>query len=172
MKNNKGITLVALIITIIVMSILIGITVSSGGGLLQKSKMTDYIGYMKLVKARADVVLEDEFFDGTLSSDTLNSSDKYYNYVDNVINSKGYDNSKYIIKKWGKSVIGSQGIDSDILDEGDASDPNDDEYFVVVFDTEKGETVDVLYSTGCAIETQRYYSLNDCEIAVNGKQFV
>lgn len=162
MKNNKGITLVALIITIITMSILIGITVSSGGDLLQKSKMSDYIGYMKLVKARADVVLEDDWFEGdVLTGVSLSSSDAYYAQVSNVITKKGYDNtSKYEIKKWNGSIIASQGIDKSILG-------NDDEYFVVVFDKEKGETVDVLYSTGCAIDTNRYYSLNDCELAIN-----
>lgn len=95
MKNNKGITLVALIVTIIVMTIIIGASVTGGTEVFQKSKATDYIGYMKLVKARADVVLEEEAFNSSLSNDSIADVD-----IKNKINNKGYND--YLIKKWNR----------------------------------------------------------------------
>ena len=162
MKKNKGITLVSLIVTIIIIAIVVGISVSSGGELFQKSKMSDYIGYMKLVKARADVVFEDNIFeDDQLTGDNLDSLDNNYDEMDQVIIKKGYDNTpKYKIKKWNKDIIASQGIDKSIL--------GNDEYFVIVYDTENMETIDVIYSSGCGIDGNRYYSLNDMETIISG----
>lgn len=159
MKNNKGITLVALIITIIVMSIIIGITVSSGGGLLQKSKMTDYIGYMKLVKARADVKIEDDIFEGkTIEGLTYSFGESA---VTNEIAKKGYYLNRYKKIKWNPDKIAEQGIDKNIL--------GTTEYFVIVFDEDTMETVDVIYSTGCGYEGDRYYSLSDMETVIMGE---
>lgn len=174
MKNNKGITLIALIVTIVVMMVIIGISVTGGGDTLQKSKMTEYIGYMKLVKARADVVLEDEMFEnGSITEEALSNENKYYNDINNIIELKGYNNtSKYGIKIWKKDVIASQGIDSRILNEGNTTEQNDDDYFVVVFDKEEYQTADVLYSNGCKINSETYYSLNDCELAINGNKVI
>ncbi|MGN1299685.1 MAG: hypothetical protein ACI4UE_06875 [Candidatus Scatovivens sp.] len=159
MKNERGVTLVALVITIIVMVIIIGITVSTGGDLLQKSKMTDYIGYMELVKARADDVLEEDMFNERLNPDGTSSLDVN---VNNTITNKGYnDNNRFIIKVWYADKISNEGIDKSIL--------GNNQCFVIVFDKTKGETVDVLYSAGCKIEARRYYALSDMKIAINGK---
>ncbi len=168
MKNNKGITLIALILTIVVMGIILGISVIDGGDTLQKSKMTEYIGLMKLVKARADVVLEDEMFEnGSITGETIVSLEDLQKIdgteaitdFDIKVNYYNYGGKKFI--KWNGDKIANQGIDSRIL--------GNNEYFVVIFDQDKKETVDVLYSTGCRINSQTYYLLNDCENAINGQ---
>lgn len=168
MKNNKGITLIALILTIVVMGIILGISVIDGGDTLQKSKMTEYIGLMKLVKARADVVLEDEMFEnGSITGETIVSLEDLQKIdgteaiTDFDIKVNYYDYGGKIFIKWNGYKIANQGIDSRIL--------GNNEYFVVIFDQDKKETVDVLYSTGCRINSQTYYLLNDCENAINGQ---
>lgn len=168
MKNKRGVTLIALIITIIVMVIIIGITVSTGGDLLQKSKMTDYIGYMELVKARADDVLEEKWF-GKEDDEITYADIPTQNRIkpeDKMIKrgiegklSELYNNA--IFMKWEKNDIANEGIDKSIL--------GNNQYFIIVFDKTKRETVDVLYSEGCKIKARRYYALSDMKIAINGK---
>lgn len=163
MKDNKGVTLIALIITLLVMTIIIGISVTGGSDVLQKSKATEYIGIMKLVKARADVKLEEEMFSSEVSSEYSTINGEIKTKIDN----KGYNN--YIVDKWTIDDIASEGIDNSVLNEGSATTTEDDEYFVVIFDEEEMETVDVLYSAGCSINSARYYSMLEMEAAINGK---
>ena len=151
MKSNKGITLVSLIVTIVVMGILLSVTVIYSSDLMQKSKMTDYIGYMKLVKARADVVLEEEVFNsvGEIESDEISNSK-----IDDIIVEK-YNDTKYLIRIWNGNDIANQGIDKSIL--------KNTNYFVIVFDTESRKTVDVIYSEGCELKGEICYTLTAME---------
>ena len=150
-KSNKGITLVSLIVTIVVMGILLSVTVIYSSDLMQKSKMTDYIGYMKLVKARADVVLEEEVFNsvGEIESDEISNSK-----IDDIIVEK-YNDTKYLIRIWNGNDIANQGIDKSILKNAN--------YFVIVFNKESRKTVDVIYSEGCELKETIYYTLTDME---------
>ena len=151
MKNKKGITLVSLIVTIVVMGILLSVTVIYSSDLMQKSKMTDYIGYMKLVKARADIVLEEELFNSTgdMESDVIFPSD-----ISDIIRDK-YNDTKYLIRIWNGNDIANQGIDKSIL--------KNTNYFIIVFDTESRKTVDVIYSEGCELKETTYYTLKGME---------
>ena len=94
MKNNKGVTLVALIVTILVMGVILGISITGASEVLTKSKATEYIGYMKLVKARADVVFEDELFNTSNTSISTGSS-MYSNEVKAIDGSE--ERRKYFI---------------------------------------------------------------------------
>lgn len=154
MKNKKGITLVSLIVTIVVMGILLSVTVIYSSDLMQKSKMTDYIGYMKLVKARADVVLEEEVFNsvGEIESDEISNSK-----IDDIIVEK-YNDTKYLIRIWNGNDIANQGIDKSIL--------KNTNYFVIVFNTESRKTVDVIYSEGCELKGEICYTLTAMEEAI------
>ena len=166
MKNNKGITLVALVVTILVMLVIVGISITGGSDVLQKTKITEYIGFMKLVKARADVFLEDEIFESGegLSSDSISDSD-----ITGIINNKSYNDSRYIKKIWGGEEIAAQGIDSSILNPGNDDEfgtlgtDDKEEYFVIIFDKNTYETVDIIYSTGCYYNGDKYYTLVEME---------
>lgn len=159
MKNNKGITLIALIVTILVIFVIIGISVTGGGDTLQKSKMTEYIGFMKLVKVRADVVVEEEIFfnEESIEGETKSFSE---DAVTIEIAKNNYHLEKYKKIKWNPGKIAEEGIDSRIL--------GNNEYFVVIYDTQNMETKDVIYSSGCAINGERYYTLKDMEKVING----
>lgn len=67
-KDKKGITLVSLVITIIVMLILLGITLISGTTLLDNSRLTKLEVQLYLVKARAETLVEQYNFDENLKS--------------------------------------------------------------------------------------------------------
>ena len=169
MKNNKGITLVALIVTLLVMLVIVGISITGGSDVLQKTKITEYIGFMKLVKARADVVFEDEIFENGagISSDSISDSD-----IGQIIIDKSYNG--YIKKIWSGKELAAQGIDSSILNPGNDKkylgtlgiDENE-EYFVIIFDKNTYETVDVIYSTGCHYNGDKYYTLVEMEEIIN-----
>lgn len=67
-KDKKAITLVSLVITIIVMLIIFGVTITSGTVLLDNSKKTKIETSLLMVKARAEILLEQYMFDGDVKS--------------------------------------------------------------------------------------------------------
>lgn len=68
-KQNRGITLVSLVVTVIVMIILIGVTIESGTELIISSKFKTIETNMMLIQSRAEVLYEKYTFDGTLTFD-------------------------------------------------------------------------------------------------------
>ena len=62
MKNNKGITLIALTITIIVMLIIASITTYVGMDLIKQAKLQDLVTNMLLIQAKAKEYLEEVKF--------------------------------------------------------------------------------------------------------------
>ena len=158
MKSNKGITLVSLIVTIVVMGILLSVTVIYSSDLMQKSKMTDYIGYMKLVKARADVVLEEDYFNGNGFSGVEIEPSKLKDIIKNIDEKLDNEWNECIFVKWYADDIANQGIDKSIL--------KNTNYFVIVFDTESRKTVDVIYSEGCELKGEICYTLTAMEEAI------
>ena len=65
-KDKKGITLVSLVITIIVMLIIFGVTLVSSTVLLNNAKLTKIETSLYLVKATADSLVEQYTFDENL----------------------------------------------------------------------------------------------------------
>lgn len=158
MKNKKGITLVSLIVTIVVMGILLSVTVIYSSDLMQKSKMTDYIGYMKLVKARADVVLEEDYFNGDGITGVQIGNIQVENIIGNIEDKLDEEWKNCIFVKWEADDIANQGIDKSIL--------KNTNYFVIVFNTESRKTVDVIYSEGCELKGEICYTLTAMEEAI------
>ena len=79
-KDEKGITIVSLAITVIVMIIILGVTLVSGTSLLEHSKLTKIETSLLLIKARAETLAEQYGFDGNLAS-VLSFSKLEDNYV-------------------------------------------------------------------------------------------
>lgn len=59
MKENKGITLVALIITVIILMMLAGVMISSMDDTYEKSQAIQFSSYMKMIQKKVDFYLED-----------------------------------------------------------------------------------------------------------------
>lgn len=86
-KEEKGITIISLVVTLIVMLIIFGVTFVTGTALLEQSKITKIETQLYLIKARAETLVEQYQFDGNfknlLSFSTLESQNKNpiaYNY--------------------------------------------------------------------------------------------
>ena len=58
MENNKGITLVALAITILVLAILSVTVIFNGGNSIQLSKKQQFISELEMVQARVNIIYE------------------------------------------------------------------------------------------------------------------
>lgn len=65
-KDKKGVTLVSLVVTIIVMMIIFGITLSSATIILDNSNLTKIQTNLYMAKARAETLLEQYMFDGNI----------------------------------------------------------------------------------------------------------
>jgi type II secretory pathway pseudopilin PulG len=64
-KNSKGITLVALIITVVIMLILAGFVIDISMDLIDKSNLEDIKTNMLAIQGRARIIKEKHDFDGT-----------------------------------------------------------------------------------------------------------
>lgn len=65
-KDKNGITLVSLVITIIVMLIIFGVTITTGTKLLENSKKIKIQTNLYTVKSQAETLLEQYMFDGNV----------------------------------------------------------------------------------------------------------
>lgn len=109
LKNNKGITLVALIITIIIMLIIAGITLYNGTGILKEAEVEDVKTNMLLIQAQVKTYVEQAKFEGKDTIDQVevngvqlsiseSTADGYYQ-INNMadLNLADLDNSVYLI---------------------------------------------------------------------------
>ena len=103
-ENKKGVTLVLLAITILVMCIIVGITVITADDLLRETDMRKMKTNLYLIKARAQTVFDDYLFDGTDELGSITNID---------ITKYGWskDSTKYIYRQWNIKKLKEQGID-------------------------------------------------------------
>lgn len=129
LKNEKGITLVALIITIIVMLILAGVTIRFGTDAVKKANLEDIKTEMISIKTRAKIIAEQ------------------YNFkdIENLVGSQisdaeaqklGVTNSDKLLK-WSGSDLASQNLSAI---EADA--------YVVSYDLENPNNCEIYYLEG------------------------
>lgn len=58
--NEKGITIISLVITIIVVLILTGVTINMGTGSVDNSKIVNFLSYMQTIQGKVDFISEHE----------------------------------------------------------------------------------------------------------------
>jgi len=73
MKNQKGITLLSVIITVILLAIIGGIAINSGVDTYESSKVAKFETYMKMLQKKVDLMIE-EGVDYTTIGSTLTSA--------------------------------------------------------------------------------------------------
>lgn len=76
MKNNKGITMVALIITIIIIIIIAGISIGAGSKVIDKTQLENLATNMLLIKGKAKEYVENANFNLGTSVNSLSESEK------------------------------------------------------------------------------------------------
>lgn len=149
-KENKGITIVALIVTIIVMLILATITVEFGTGQIKKAKLEDLKTTMLLIKGRAQIVADKESFGESYDNTGMVKLEDATNYdiskLQNIFNSLEDTSNLYI---WEQTAMDNNNIDITITNK---------DFFVIDYVT--GE---VYYSLGYIYEDITYYTLTDMQ---------
>lgn len=140
LNKENAITIVALIITVIVMLILLGVGVQFGSEALTKAKLEDIKTDMSSIKTKAKIVAEKYNFKDieNLIGSTI---------TDEEAQKLGIQNNNEI-RKWSNSDLNEQGL-SNI--EGDV--------YVVQYNLENPNNCEVYYLTGY----QGKYSLADLE---------
>ena len=161
--KNKGITLVALTITIIILLIIAGISISAGGNMIKKANLEGLKTNMLLIQAKAKQYVEEANFKiGKSTEDTNKISevrneiyvekaklDVATNEIKNKINVTG-DNFYVLTKADNKDTYSEWGLDKIELENG--------EYYVIEFN-ENDLTVEVYNTLGF----NGKYSLKDID---------
>lgn len=159
LKNNKGITMMMLVVTVIVLIILTGVSVQTGKVSTRDTKVARKVADMKLVKAKVEVIYEQNRFNGEsligvnevewFTDDLdIELSEEEKNLIVKDRNEK--DMSKWLWYMWDREILMSQGLDPNML--------SDNQYYFVNYAT--GE---ILYTAGTIYDNQKYYSLTGLE---------
>ena len=90
MKNNKGITLIILLCTVVVLLIITGLVLYNGMETYKKSKVVKFEAYMKVIHKKVDLMIEENYDIATLGSELTQSQ---RNTLQEIIDN---DTSNYI----------------------------------------------------------------------------
>lgn len=119
-RNSKGITLVALIITVIVMLILISISVEYGGNQIQKAKLEDTKTEMIVIKGKAQIIAEKNSFDNDSELKGEQQENGNYKLSENDLKEMGIEDidldndSYYEVRYFTKDENDKDKIDVDV----------------------------------------------------------
>lgn len=149
-KNNKGITLITLVLTVIVIFILASIAIPTGNDLIIKTRMNRYIAIMYLMKIEAEKIYENYEFDNENADLTVNSTAAEIVDISGTMNLLPNEEKSLVVSsgtwyKWNKNTLDYLNIDSSKIIKNE-----DDEFFCVNY-----ETGEVLYNNGVVINTNQ-----------------
>ena len=141
-KNNRGVTLSALVVTVIVIILLAGITITTSDLVIKKTRSKNMYSNMYLIKGKVETIYEDYTFDPTdLTKSLAGTQVDAYSLAD-MPYGKGIDltdtNVNSLWYMWNKTTLKSLGFDPHMI-----SSDSDDVFFIVNYAT--GE---VIYSKG------------------------
>ncbi len=178
--NNRGITLVALIITIVVIIIIASIGATIGRNLIDKSKVENLTTNMLIIKSKAKVFEEEvesktwNFSDTCEEGSTISKKEEgrrdhfknEYNFtlIDNSnsstfgISSLESDSVYYAL---GEEALKNMGVAS-LLEDGKS-------YYVVKYTVKdnKYDDIDIYYTKGVKYEKNKYYALSELQEILN-----
>ena len=150
LRNEKGVTMEMLIITVIVMVVVASIAMTAGSNLRKKTELADRVSQMQLIQAKAEEIYNEHLYKGS----KLLGQEVTLNEGDEIRNEKWYKLSSEDMK--------SMGIDFT---------PTDEYYYCVKYDlteenSEEGvdkediDPIDVYYSGGYeSTNGNMYYTL-------------
>ena len=154
LKQNKGITLTALIVMIIVISILAGVSITQGTGLIEKTKLENYKTNMITIKAKSKVYAEE------ISAELWDVSDKETKKAELYIVSKVNENINFgngcECYKMTKEALKQMGLE-DISN--DASDGD----YVVIYNKDSYKNIEIMYVPGIRYKGSIYYTLSSLQ---------
>lgn len=147
---NNGITIIALILTIIVMLILATVTIEFGMGEIDRAKIEDLKTTMLLIKGRAQIVADKESFgesyDNTGMVKLADATEYDLSLLQSTLAELEDTSNLYI---WEQTAMDNNNIEVTITNT---------DFFVIDYST--GE---VYYSLGYTYEDNTYYSLTQLQ---------
>jgi Tfp pilus assembly protein PilE len=166
LRKNRGVTLMILVVTIIVLIILAGISLTEGTNLIKTSKVESLMTNMITIKAKSKVFADEinaQIWD--LSDDAKAETraelfkNDTYKMADTTITSEQISqldpevtNGNYEYYSITKETLDKMGL-SDI----------DDENYVVVYNSEDYTKLDIIYKNGIEYNNKMYYSLYEIQ---------
>lgn len=173
MKENKGITMVALVITIIVLIIIASISIGEGNKVIQRSNLESLKTNMLLIKGKAQEYVESANFNLGTSFETLSETDKNTRISkakENLVGTEITNSNEF------SSSIGSTAADNtnliyyyklstnDVNELGLSNVKSDTEngIYVIRYDLKNAE-VEIYNSLGFTGKSSTAYSLTDLQ---------
>lgn len=163
MKENKGITLMTLVITIIVLLILAGISLNEGTSLIKKAKVENIMTNMITIKAKAKVIAEEVNAQvwNLAESDKLEKKQELYTQEYKMGNSVSLTTEQINALD---SQIGNSYecylIITGTLEKMGLSDIQDGDNYVVVYNLSDYTKLDIVFLSGIQYEGTMYYTLS------------
>ncbi len=171
MKNNKGITMIALIITIILLIILAGVGIGTGNDIIKKSEIENLKTNMLLIKVKGKEYVEKANFNLGTKIETVNEEEKAKRIEKAKNELKGEDItndiSKYenIINKEQEEFVYYYKLSTEnLVDIGLINVKSDEKngLYIVKYDI-KNAIVEVYNTKGVEDEDKQYHSLNEVQ---------
>lgn len=157
LKNNKGVTLFALVITIVLLVILTGVSLNTGFDVIKDVRVGRIISNMTLIKAKVETIQEEYTFYNNDTDCLVGEGPYKISTVENVSMSEGevslIAQKNNVTKaevlnwdwyKWDAGILESQGLDKKMV--------GDDEAFYVHY-----ESSEIVYSKGTLYDNATYF---------------
>ena len=177
-SNNKGVTLVALIVTIVVIIIIASITAKVGMDLVYKSRVENFVTNMLIIKSKARVIeeeVESKIWDfGNEIDDETGLTKKEKGRREHFANEYDFelieDASKYKMKHLDEDAAYYALTENALKKMGLRSLWEEEKsYYVVKYTIKdsKYEDIEVYYTKGVKYKTNKYYSLSMMQEILN-----
>ena len=166
-KKNEGITLIALIVTIIVLIILAGISIGEGTSLIKKAKVENFITNMITIRANSKVYAEEinaktwNLNDNGESRNKLFEADYGMKRESEALNSAqisalDFESDEYDCYSVTETTLENMGLES----------IKDDTNYVVVYKSDDYTKLDIVYKKGITYNGETYYTLSTLQNAM------
>lgn len=165
MKNNKGVTLASLVITIIVLLIIAGITTNLSNEIIKQAKLQDLKTNMLLIQAKAKTLAEEVNFEtANLDPNNTEHAEKIGTIKTNKLIGTAFESCTETIKTAATSAGVTEPTDfyylsqENLLQMGINIEVPEGAYYLVKYNFEDTE---VVYTAGYKYEGVVYYKLSE-----------
>ncbi len=171
MKQNKGITMVALVLTVIILLILAGISIGTGNKTIKQSELENIKTNMLLIKVKAKEIAENATHNlGTLFSSITDENEKAQRLqqtknqligeiIDNInefnILTEQENNELEFFGKLSTENLDDMGLTNVKSDKRNG-------WYIVKYDL-KNIQVEIYHTKGFKVEDKTYYSLTEIQ---------
>lgn len=141
-KEKKGITIVALVVTVVIMLVLLGVAVEYGSSAINRAKLEDRKTDMISIKTRAKIIAEEyNFNDIENLVGTQYTEDTSFNKQDiDSVFSEFTEDEKDNLYIWTQNDLNNEGLNTIEI--------YTDDYYIVYYDLENTNQCEVYFSRG------------------------